>query len=113
MYFLFYNLNIFITSFQVLLTVTIFLRNFPPRFDSFPIPKEPFKICNAPRRITQIYWVKLPVPRDEEDGTEDDDDRVDTNDRTDDGELVQDVPQAAEFCMDLQFGGVDLGYDSQ
>jgi hypothetical protein len=53
--------------------------------------------------------VKLPVPRNEDDSKEDEDDRVDTNQRADNGELMHDVPQATELCMDLQIDGVDLG----
>ena len=41
------------------------------------------------------------VPGDEDDATEEDDDKVDTNERAGDWVLMHDVPQATELCMDL------------
>ena len=48
------------------------------------------------------------VPGDDDDDAEDEDDRVDAYEGAADGELVHDVPQTTELCVDLKMEGVDL-----
>ena len=53
-----------------------------------------YRFCSFDRTVES-------VPGDEEDAAEENDGKVDTNERTGDWVLMHDVPQATELCMDL------------